>query len=111
MKRVIFGLLLCLFSAVLALGEEVATAVPSAKQGPQFSLGYIYQGSEPTFGGGSFGLNGGRADLLLPLARQFGLVAEFAGAHAGSVPFVRYRVDTVNLHGGTAAFDSSAYYP
>jgi outer membrane immunogenic protein len=86
MKRtIITAMLVCLFCAALALGEE-ATTTPDAKGGPQFSAGYMYQGSQPTFGSTRLGLNGGRADVLLPVRRNLGLVAEFSGVHTGSIP-------------------------
>jgi outer membrane immunogenic protein len=86
MKRVISALLFCLFCAGLALGVEDPSTAATAKEGPQFSIGYLYQGAQPTFGGGSFGLNGGRADMMLPVTRHLGMVAEFSGVHAGDIP-------------------------
>jgi outer membrane immunogenic protein len=87
MKRFLSILLCCLFAGVFALGEQVPkTAVPDATEGLQFSVGYLYQGSQPTFGGSWFGLNGGRADVTLPLNRHVGLVAELSGVHTENIP-------------------------
>jgi opacity protein-like surface antigen len=86
MKRVISAMLFCLFCAALALGVEDPSTAVTAKEAPQFSVGYLYQGSQPTFGGGSFGLNGGRADMMLPVTRHLELVAEFSGVHADNIP-------------------------
>ncbi len=86
MKRtIITAMLVCLFCAALASGEEAANA-PGAKEGLQFSVGYMYQGSQPAFGSTRFGLNGGRADVMSPFGRHFSLVGEFSGVHTGSVP-------------------------
>ncbi len=74
MKRIIFAMLFCLTCAAFGLDEQA-----------QFSAGYVYQGSQAVVGNSGFGLNGGRADVVLPLTRQFGAVAEFSGLHAGSV--------------------------
>ena len=83
-------MLFSLFCAALTFGQQApaapATAPASAKEGLQFSVGYTYQGSQPTFGGSWFGLNGGRSDLLFPLTRHFGIVTELNGTHTDSIP-------------------------
>jgi outer membrane immunogenic protein len=84
--RIISTILICLFSVALALGEQPQSATSGDKQGPQSSFGYLYQRSQGTFGGKGFGLNGGRADVLLPFTRNFGLVAEFSGVRTGGIP-------------------------
>lgn len=83
--RIISTILMCLFSVALALGEQPQSTASADKQGPQFSFGYLYQRSQATFGNG-FGLNGGRADVLLPFRRNLGLVAEFSGVRTGGIP-------------------------
>lgn len=86
MKRSFSVVLFSLLCAVSAFGEEAPTTVPGAIAWTQFSAGYVYQGSQPTFGDNSFGMNGGRADVMLPLNKHIGLVGEFSGVHTGSVP-------------------------
>jgi len=58
---------------VFALGEQ-----------PEFSLSYLYQGSQPVPANGWFGLNGGRADVSIPVARRWSVAGEVAGLHTGS---------------------------
>jgi len=82
----ISAMLACVCWTALALEGQAQSSTPSFKEGPQFSVGYLYQGSQPTFGSSRFGLIGGRADMLLPFTRNFGLVTEFSGVHTGSVP-------------------------
>jgi opacity protein-like surface antigen len=79
-------MLVCLFCFTLTLGSGNPSVVASAQQAAQLSVGYLHQDSRPAFGGGRFGMNGGRADLLLPVTRRLGLVCEFSGVHTGSVP-------------------------
>lgn len=86
MKKIINVMLLCLFCAALAFGQQARTASSGTEEGLQFSAGYTHQGSQPTFGNSWFGMNGGRADIMLPFTRHFGLVAEVSGTHTSSVP-------------------------
>lgn len=85
MKKTIISALLVCLCGVLAQGQQAPTA-PGVKDQLQFSAGYMYQGSKTTFDSSRFGLNGGRADMLVPLSQHLGLVAEFSGVHTGSVP-------------------------
>ncbi len=84
--RMISAMLVCLCWITLRLEGQAQNPAPSFKEEPQFSVGYLYQGSQPALGNGRFGMNGGRADVLFPLRRHFGLVGEFSGAHTNSVP-------------------------
>lgn len=85
MKRAI---LVVVFSLVCTAFAAEQTAVPSGKEAsahePQLSLGYVYQGSQGV-GSSWFGMNGGRADVMFPVARHWGVVAEFSGVHTDSV--------------------------
>jgi peptidoglycan-associated lipoprotein len=73
MKRAVFVFgVVCLF-ATLALGEP-----------PQFSVGYVYQGSQPVPGSDWFGLSGARADVTWPVTPRWSTVGEFSGVHAES---------------------------
>jgi outer membrane immunogenic protein len=83
--KTMIAMLVCLFSAALALGADAPSA-PDVKEGPQFSAGYMYQGSQGTFGSTRFGLNGGRADVLLPFRNHVGLIGDFSGVHTGTIP-------------------------
>ncbi len=84
--RIICTILVCLFSVVLALGEEPHAAASADKEGVQLSVGYLYQRSQGTFGNSGFSLNGGRADVLLPLSKNLGVAAEFSGMRSGGIP-------------------------
>jgi outer membrane immunogenic protein len=84
-KRVLYVMLFCLMCAALGFGQQ-ATVSSSAKEGPQFSAGYTYEKSQTALGSSWFGMNGGRADVMVPFTRHFGLVAEFSGTHTNSVP-------------------------
>src|SRR5271168_1112462 len=86
MTRVIFAMLLGLSCAVPAFGEHSSNGTAGGGDGIQLTVGYLYQGSQPTFGGGWFGVNGGSADVLVPVTGRLGAVGEFSGAHAGSLP-------------------------
>ena len=101
MKRVTSAMLFCLFSAGLALAVEDPSNVARTKAGAQFSVGYLYQGSQSMFGGGSFGMNGGGADLLWPIIRHLGLVGEFSGVHSGSVPLSATGLTLLTYMAGT----------
>jgi peptidoglycan-associated lipoprotein len=88
MKRMILVVLLSLVCTAFAAEQTaVSSAQAAAPSGHelQFSVGYLYQGGRGVAGGDWFGMNGARADLLLPLKRHWGLVAEFSGVHAGNM--------------------------
>lgn len=87
MKRtMIIAMLAGLLCATLVSAAQAQAAAPGPGEGAQFSAGYVYQGSQSTFGSNRFGLNGGRADMLLPFTRHLGLVGEIIGVHTGSIP-------------------------
>jgi hypothetical protein len=70
--------------ACTAFGVEQQVIVPSAHE-PEYSLGYVHQGADLTGGGNWFGMNGARADVMVPVRRHWSVVAEFAGVNAGSM--------------------------
>lgn len=73
MKRAILVAVVVFVCAAFALGEQ-----------PELSLSYLYQGSQPVPANSWFGMNGGRAEIKLPVNAGFSLVGEVAGLHAGS---------------------------
>ena len=90
MKRVILLVplsVLCIFAIVCTAAEQasVDAARPTLASNPQFSLGYVYQGATAVAGGGWFGLNGARADLLLPITQRWGVTTEFSGVNTNNM--------------------------
>jgi len=84
MKRAILIVLFSLTCTAWAVEQkDVASSSQAAASThtPQLSFGYVYQGGQGVSGGNWFGMNGARADLLLPLTRHWGMVAEFSGVH------------------------------
>lgn len=79
MKTILRTIVTSLLCAALTLGSQA-----QIKERAQFSVGYVYQDVESRFDAGSFGLNGGRADVLIPLVHHVGVVAEFSGGRAGT---------------------------
>ena len=72
MKRAIFVLLVVSLCAVAAAATDL-----------QFAAGYIYQGSNPVPTAGWFRMQGGRAEIGVPLNGRLSIVGEVGGVHTG----------------------------